>query len=182
MSRIGNLPIPVPAGVNIALTKDNVKVTGPKGELNTQLTNKYVSVKLDEDTIVVSRSNELKSTKSYHGLVRSLISNMITGVTEGFKKSLTVEGVGFKVNLNGNKLKMSLGFSHDVEFVAPDGITLTVDGMNITVEGIDKQLVGQTAAVIREFKKPEPYKGKGIRYDDEYIIRKAGKTAGAGAE
>lgn len=182
MSRIGTSPITIPEAVAVDIAGDKINVKGPKGELSTNVTNKNVKVEQKDGVITVSRKNEEKATKAYHGLVRSLINNMIIGVTEGYNKVLEVEGVGFKVALSGSKLKMSLGFSHEVEFEAPEGINLSVDGMTITVEGIDKQLVGQTAAQIREFKKPEPYKGKGIRYNDEYIIRKAGKTAGAGAE
>lgn len=182
MSRIGNSPITIPSGVTVAISKTEVKVTGPKGELTTLLANPAVTVSEKDGVITVSRSNEEKATKSYHGLIRSLINNTIVGVTEGYKKELKVEGVGFKVNLSGNTLKMALGFSHEVTFTAPEGIQLSVEDLNITVEGIDKQLVGQSAAQIRELKKPEPYKGKGIMYIDEYVIRKAGKTAGAGAE
>lgn len=182
MSRIGNEPVKIPAGVTIDISKTEVKVTGPKGELITVLMNPNITVTQKDGVVTVARLDDEKANKAYHGLMRSLINNMIIGVTEGYKKELEVNGVGFKVNLNGQKLKMALGFSHDVEFEAPEGIKLTVDGLNITVEGIDKQLVGQTAAQIREFKKPEPYKGKGIKYADEYVIRKAGKTAGAGAE
>ncbi len=182
MSRIGNSPITIPADVRVDISKSEVKVSGPKGELTTSLANPNVKVALKDGVISVSRSNEDKSTKAYHGLIRSLINNTIVGVTEGYKKELKVEGVGFKVKLSGNTLKMSLGFSHEVEFSAPEGVQLSVDGLNITVEGIDKQLVGQSAAQIRELKKPEPYKGKGIMYIDEYVIRKAGKTAGAGTE
>ncbi len=182
MSRIGNSPIIVPAGVTVDISKTDVKVTGPKGELTTPLANPNVKITQKDGVITVSRFNEDKSTKAYHGLIRSLINNTVIGVTEGYKKELQVEGVGFKVNLNGNTLTLALGFSHEVKFRAPEGIQLSVEGLNITVEGLDKQLVGQSAAQIREFKKPEPYKGKGIRYVDEYIIRKAGKTAGSGAE
>lgn len=182
MSRIGYSPITIPEGVTITVSKEQVKVVGPKGELITPLANPNVQVSEKDGVVAVTRTNEEKATKAYHGLIRSLINNMIIGVTEGYKKQLKVEGVGFKVNLNGNTLKMSLGFSHEVTFTAPEGIQLSVEDLNITVEGIDKQLVGQCAAQIRELKKPEPYKGKGIMYVDEYVIRKAGKTAGAGAE
>ncbi len=182
MSRIGNSPIAIPEGVKVTVGKSEVKVTGPKGELTTALANPNVSVNEKAGIVSVSRSNDEKATKAYHGLIRSLINNTIIGVTEGYKKELKVEGVGFKVKLSDNTLKMSLGFSHEVNFTAPEGVQLSVDGLNITVEGIDKQLVGQAAAQIRALKKPEPYKGKGIMYVDEYIIRKAGKTAGIGAE
>ncbi len=182
MSRIGNSPITIPEGVTVTIGATDVKVVGPKGELSTPLANPNVKVSEKDGIVTVARANEDKATKAYHGLIRSLINNMIIGVTEGYKKELKVEGVGFKVNLSGNTLKMSLGFSHEVEFTAPEGIELSVEELNITVSGIDKQLVGQSAAQIRELKKPEPYKGKGIMYVDEYVIRKAGKTAGAGAE
>lgn len=182
MSRIGNSPITIPEGVTVVISKTDVTVKGPKGELTTLLANPNVKVSEKDGVITVTRSNEDKANKAYHGLIRSLINNMIIGVTEGYKKELKVEGVGFKVNLSGSTLKMSLGFSHEVTFTAPEGVKLSVEDLNITVEGIDKQLVGQSAAQIRELKKPEPYKGKGIMYVDEYVIRKAGKTAGAGAE
>jgi len=182
MSRIGNSPITIPEGVTVVISKLDVNVKGPKGELSTPLANPNVKVSEKDGVITVTRSNEDKANKAYHGLIRSLINNMIIGVTEGYKKVLKVEGVGFKVNLSGSTLKMSLGFSHEVTFTAPEGVQLSVEDLMITVEGIDKQLVGQSAAQIRELKKPEPYKGKGIMYVDEYVIRKAGKTAGAGAE
>ncbi len=182
MSRIGNSPITIPEGVTVVISKTDVTVKGPNGELTTPLANSNVKVSENDGVITVTRSNEDKANKAYHGLIRSLINNMIFGVTEGYKKELKVEGVGFKVNLSGSTLKMSLGFSHEVTFTAPEGVQLSVEDLNITVEGIDKQLVGQSAAQIRELKKPEPYKGKGIMYVDEYVIRKAGKTAGAGAE
>lgn len=182
MSRIGNSPIKVPSGVTVTVGAKDVKVAGPKGELTTVLANKDVIVKQENDIITVSRSSEDKAVKAYHGLMRSLISNMIIGVTEGYKKQLEVNGVGYKVNISGQKLKMALGYSHDIEFEAPEGVTITNEDNIITVEGTDKQQVGQTAAQIRSFRKPEPYKGKGIKYLDEYIIRKAGKAAATAGE
>jgi large subunit ribosomal protein L6 len=175
MSRIGKLPVAIPAGVTITVDQDVIKVTGPKGELQE---NKlpHVDVAIEENVLTVTRKSEEKIAKSQHGLMRALINNMVVGVTTGFEKKLEVNGVGFKVALQGNKLVMSLGFSHQVEFEAPAGITLVVDKMSIAVQGISKQSVGQVAADIRALKKPEPYKGKGIKYEGEYIIRKAGKT------
>jgi large subunit ribosomal protein L6 len=175
MSRIGKLPVQIPSGVTITVEADKIKVSGPKGNLE-ESTLDQVKVTVEGDALTVARLNDEKIARAQHGLMRSLIQNMVTGVTEGFEKKLEVSGVGFKVNLQGNKLVMSLGFSHTVEYEAPQGITLGVDKLTITVSGISKQQVGQVAAEIREFKKPEPYKGKGIKYADEYILRKAGKT------
>jgi large subunit ribosomal protein L6 len=175
MSRIGKLPVQIPAGVTITVEPSLVKVAGPKGNLEEPILSD-VDVKIEENQLIVSRKNDEKIAKAQHGLMRSLIQNMVTGVTQGFEKKLEVNGVGFKVNLQGNKLVMALGFSHPVEFTAPEGVTLAVDKNQITVSGISKQQVGQVSADIREFKKPEPYKGKGIKYIDEYILRKAGKT------
>jgi len=175
MSRIGKLPVQIPSGVTITVEADKIKVSGPKGNLE-ESTLDQVKVEVEGDALTVSRLNDEKIARAQHGLMRSLIQNMVTGVTKGFEKKLEVSGVGFKVNLQGNKLVMSLGFSHPVEYEAPQGVELTVDKMSITVSGISKQQVGQAAAEIREFKKPEPYKGKGIKYADEYVLRKAGKT------
>lgn len=175
MSRIGKLPVEIPAGVTITVDGDDIKVTGPKGELSEkQLPN--VDIKIEEGSLKVERRSDEKIARAQHGLMRSLIQNMVYGVTKGFEKKLEVNGVGFKVALQGNKLVLNLGFSHPIEYEAPAGITLAVDKMNISVSGINKQQVGQVAADIRKFKKPEPYKGKGIKYEGEYIIRKAGKT------
>lgn len=175
MSRIGKLPVAIPAGVTITVDKDTVSVTGPKGTLSEPIL-PNVTVKNEDGNLTVSRKDDSKPAKSQHGLMRSLIANMVKGVTEGFQKNLEINGVGFKVSQQGNKLVMSLGLSHPVEFTAPEGITLSVDKMNVSVSGASKQQVGQVAADIRKFKKPEPYKGKGIKYSDEYIIRKSGKT------
>lgn len=175
MSRIGKLPVEIPAGVTITVDGDTIKVVGPKGNLETALL-PHVDVRIEEGSLSVSRQSDEKQARAQHGLMRALINNMVEGVTKGFEKKLEVNGVGFKVALQGNKLVLNLGFSHPIEYTAPEGITLAVDKMNISVQGISKQQVGQVAADIRKFKKPEPYKGKGIKYEGEYIIRKAGKT------
>lgn len=175
MSRIGKLPVAIPDGVTITVDADKVVAKGPKGELTTQLLDR-VKVAVEENKIVVTRTNDEKMSKAQHGLIRSLINNMIVGVTKGFEKKLEVNGVGFRVNGGGQSLEMSLGFSHPVKYQAPEGVQIAVDKMNITVSGIDKQQVGQVAAEIRSLKKPEPYKGKGIKYADEVILRKAGKA------
>lgn len=175
MSRIGKLPIQIPSGVTITVDSDLVTVKGPKGELNQPIT-PDVTVKQEDGAVSVSRRDDSKPAKSQHGLMRTLISNMVTGVTEGFEKKLEVNGVGFRVSGGGQEIEMSLGYSHPVKYRAPEGIQLTVNKMEITVAGINKQQVGQVAAEIRAFRKPEPYKGKGIKYSDEYIVRKAGKT------
>jgi large subunit ribosomal protein L6 len=175
MSRIGKLPIEIPSGVTITVDSGVVTVKGPKGEL-TQFVTPDVTVKSEDGTVTVARRDDSKPAKSQHGLMRALINNMVTGVTKGFEKKLEVNGVGFRVNGGGQQIEMSLGFSHPVKYSAPEGVLLTVNKMEITVSGISKQQVGQVAAEIRSLKKPEPYKGKGIKYADETILRKAGKT------
>ena len=175
MSRIGKLPIQIPSGVTITVDSGNVTVVGPKGTL-TQFITPDVTVKVEDGTLTVTRRDDSKPARSQHGLMRSLINNMVTGVTKGFEKKLEVNGVGFRVNMAGADLEMSLGFSHPVKYKAPAGVQITTNKMEITVSGIDKQSVGQAAAEIRSLKKPEPYKGKGIKYADETIRRKAGKT------
>lgn len=175
MSRIGKLPIQVPQGVTITVDSGHVRVQGPKGNLE-QFITPNVTVKLDDGVLTVTRKDDSKPAKSEHGLMRSLINNMVVGVTDGFEKKLEVNGVGFRVAVSGQNLEMSLGFSHPVKYVAPEGISIAVNKMEITVSGYNKQRVGQVAAEIRALKKPEPYKGKGIKYADEVIIRKAGKT------
>lgn len=175
MSRIGKLPVIIPDGVTITVDNDAIVVKGPKGELSTPLLDR-TKVKVQDSEVIVSRNNDEKMSKAQHGLVRSLINNMVVGVTKGFEKKLEVNGVGFRVSGGGQNLDMSLGFSHPVKYKAPEGVNITVDKMNITVSGIDKQQVGQIAAEIRSLKKPEPYKGKGIKYVDEVILRKAGKA------
>ena len=175
MSRIGKLPIQVPSGVTITIDPDTITVAGSKGTLK-QFTMPGVTVKQDEGQIVVTRENDEPKNRSKHGLMRSLVANMVTGVSTGFSKQLEINGVGFRVALAGNALKMNLGFSHEVVYTLPVGVNAKVEGNVITIEGFDKQQVGQVAAEIRALKKPEPYKGKGIKYADEVILRKAGKA------
>ena len=177
MSRIGRMPIAVPAGVTVDIAENNkVTVKGPKGELSRVLP-EAMDIKLDGDNVVVTRPNDLKKNKSLHGLTRTLIYNMIIGVTEGYTKVLEVNGVGYRAQKQGKKLVLSLGYSHPVEMEDPDGIETVLDGQNvIIVKGISKEKVGQYAAEIRAKRAPEPYKGKGIKYSDEVIRRKVGKT------
>lgn len=176
MSRIGKLPIVVPTGVTITVDPDKVTVKGPKGELSTAMLPE-VDVKVDDGEVIVTRHSDEKLAKSQHGLMRALINNMVIGVTKGYEKKLQINGVGFRLISKGPQdIEMALGFSHPVHYHAPDGVTLTTNKMELTVSGIDKQQVGQVAAEIRSFKKPEPYKGKGIKYADEVILRKAGKA------
>ena len=177
MSRIGRMPIALPAGVTVDIAENN-KVTekGPKGTLERVLPAE-MEIKLDGTTVTVSRPNDLKKMKSLHGLTRTLIHNMVVGVTEGYEKKLEVNGVGYRAQKNGKTLVLSLGYSHPVEMTDPEGIEVAVDGQNlIIVKGIDKEKVGQYAAEIRSKREPEPYKGKGIKYVDEVIRRKVGKT------
>lgn len=175
MSRIGKLPIQIPSGVTITVADDAITVVGPKGQLVVPHLSD-VTVKVEDGNAVVARNNDERIAKAQHGLQRALLNNAVDGVTKGFEKKLEVNGVGFRVNGGGQEIEMALGFSHPVHYKALDGIQLTVNKMEITVSGIDKQLVGQTAAEIRALKKPEPYKGKGIKYADEVILRKAGKA------
>ena len=177
MSRIGRAPVAIPAGVEVNVADNNVvTVKGPKGTL-TQQFNSNLTITVEGNVATVARPNDLKENRALHGLTRSLLNNMVVGVTEGFKKTLEVNGVGYRVALEGNKLVMNLGFSHQVIMEAPAGITVEVPNPNlIIVSGFDKQLVGQFAANIREKRPPEPYKGKGIKYSDEVIRRKVGKT------
>ena len=177
MSRIGRAPVAIPAGVEVNVADNNVvTVKGPKGTL-TQQFNANLTITVEGSVVTVARPNDLKENRALHGLTRSLINNMVVGVTEGFKKTLEVNGVGYRVALEGNKLVMNLGYSHQVIMEAPAGITVEVPNPNlIVVSGYDKQLVGQFAANIREKRLPEPYKGKGIKYSDEVIRRKVGKT------
>ena len=179
MSRIGRAPITVPAGVEINIADNNVvTVKGPKGSL-TQQFNANMAIAIENGVLTVSRPNDAKENRALHGLTRTLINNMIVGVTEGFKKELDVNGVGYRVAKEGNKLVMNLGFSHQVIMEEKDGITIEVPGPNkIIISGADKQKVGQFAAEVREKRPPEPYKGKGIKYVDEVIRRKVGKTGG----
>jgi large subunit ribosomal protein L6 len=175
MSRIGKLPIDIPAGVTITVDSDIVTVKGPKGELTVPHLSD-VTVKLVENQAIVTRKDDQRIAKAQHGLQRALLNNAVIGVIKGYEKKLEVNGVGFRVSGGGNEIEMLLGFSHPVKYKAPEGILLTVEKMNITVSGISKQAVGQAAAEIRKIKKPEPYKGKGIKYSDEVVRRKAGKA------
>lgn len=175
MSRIGKLPIDIPSGVTITVDPDNITVAGPKGTLS-QFTMPGVTVKQEDGQIVVTRVDDEGPNRAKHGLMRTLVNNMVVGVTEGFSKKLEINGVGYRVAMAGSGLKLNLGFSHDVNYALPQGITATVEQNTITVTGISKQQVGQVAAEIRALKKPEPYKGKGIKYEGERIIRKSGKS------
>ena len=177
MSRIGRMPVVIPAGVTVDIAENNkVTVKGPKGTLERVLPAE-MTIKLENDEIVVTRPNDLKKMKSLHGLTRSLLNNMVIGVTEGYQKELEVNGVGYRAQKKGKVLTLSLGYSHPVEMEDPDGVEVEVEGQNkIIVKGIDKEKVGQYAAEIREKRAPEPYKGKGIKYADEVIRRKVGKT------
>ena len=177
MSRIGRMPIAVPAGVTVEIAENNVvTVKGPKGTLTRTLAPE-MDIKLEGAQIVVTRPNDLKRMKSLHGLTRTLINNMVVGVTNGYEKKLEVNGVGYRAAKSGKKLTLSLGYSHPVEMLDPEGIESVVEGQNIIiVKGIDKEKVGQYAAEIRDKRRPEPYKGKGIKYADEVIRRKVGKT------
>ena len=175
LSRIGKLPVVIPAGVTITVDSGDVVVKGPKGEL-TQFITPAVEVKVEDGQVTVYPKDESKVARSQHGLMRALINNMVIGVTKGYEKRLEVNGVGFRVSSSNNELEMALGFSHPVKYKAPEGVTVTNEKMIIVVSGINKQQVGQVAAEIRALKKPEPYKGKGIKYVDEQILRKAGKT------
>ena len=177
MSRIGRMPINVPGGVEVTLKDgNNITVKGPKGTLSRKLVDD-MNIAIDGAVITVTRPSELKRHKALHGLTRTLINNMIIGVTEGYSKTLEINGVGYRAAKNGNKLTLSLGYSHPVEMADPDGITSTLDGQTkITISGIDKERVGQYAAEIRAKRPPEPYKGKGVKYSNEVIRRKAGKA------
>ena len=175
MSRIGKLPIDITSGVTITVDPDWITVVGSKGTLK-QFTMPGVTVEHQDNQIVVTRENDEPQNRAKHGLMRSLINNMVVGVSKGFEKKLEINGVGFRVAMAGNGLKLNLGFSHDVNYALPTGISAAVEQNVITITGIDKQQVGQVAAEIRALKKPEPYKGKGIKYVGERIIRKSGKS------
>jgi large subunit ribosomal protein L6 len=178
MSRIGKNPIPVPSGVTVTVEGNTCVVKGPKGELR-QHVPEGLSYDLADGVLTVSRPDDSKPMRGYHGLVRALIANQVKGVTDGWERKLEIEGVGYRAQVKGNVLDLQLQFSHPLEYPIPAGITIeTPEPTKITVKGIDKQQVGQVAAEIRAFRKPEPYKGKGIRYEGELIIRKAGKAAG----
>lgn len=175
MSRVGKLPITIPSGVTITLDPHTIKVAGSRGELTTpQLED--ITVSQEDGKIVVTRANDEPKVRAKHGLMRALINNMVMGVSQGFSKKLELNGVGYRVALQGTDLKLNLGFSHDVIYKVPQGVQVAVEQNTMTVTGIDKQQVGQVAAEIRALKKPEPYKGKGIKYADERILRKSGKS------
>ncbi len=175
MSRIGKLPIKIPSGVTITVDDDDITVTGTKGTLK-QFTMPGVSVKQEGDEVVVTRINDEPKNRAKHGLMRSLINNMVIGVSQGYSKKLVLSGVGYRVALAGSDLKLNVGFSHEVIYKIRAGITASVEQLTITISGHDKQQVGQVAAEIRKLKKPEPYKGKGIAYEGERILRKSGKS------
>ena len=177
MSRIGKHPIPVPAGVEVSIEGNHIRVKGPKGELDYDF-NTMMNVVFEDGQIVVTRPDDSRQAKSFHGLTRTLIANMVEGVSNGFQKKLELVGVGYRAALKGSNLEMQLGYSHPVIVEPPAGITFEVpDQTHIVVNGADKQQVGETAAVIRKWRKPEPYKGKGIRYEGEVVRRKLGKAA-----
>jgi large subunit ribosomal protein L6 len=177
MSRIGKAPIEVPSGVDVSISGSNIEVKGSKGTLSHKFPD-VISASLEENTLTIDRANDERQSRALHGLSRSLVNNMVIGVSQGFKKELKIVGVGYRAQAKGpSKLEMSLGYSHTITVEAPDGITFDVpENTTIIVNGIDKQAVGQTAAEIRSLRKPEPYKGKGVMYAGERIIRKAGKA------
>ncbi len=175
------MPVSIPSGVNVSVDDGEVRVKGPKGELRQRILADVVAVRVDENGVRVERRGEARAHRAAHGLTRTLITNMIEGVSKGFRKSLELQGVGYRAAKSGEKLNLSLGYSHPVVFQPPKGIALSVEGQNkIHVDGIDKQQVGEVAAEIRSLRPPEPYKGKGIRYEGEHVRRKLGKAAKAG--
>lgn len=176
MSRIGRLPIPVPAGVDVKIDGSNVEVKGPKGTLSLVVASP-ITVALEDGNVIVTRPDDERTSRSLHGLTRTLIANNIQGVTEGFTKGLEIVGTGYRVTAKGNDIEFALGYSHPILVQAPAGITFTIDGnTKVSVSGIDKQAVGEVAANLRKLRKPEPYKGKGVRYAGEVVRRKAGKS------
>lgn len=177
MSRIGKLPVSIPAGVTVSIDNDGVTVKGPKGLLK-QAVAPRVTVAVEDNQVVVTRADNSPPSRGNHGLVRALVANMVTGVTKGFERKLEIQGVGFRAEVKGKMLVMNLGYSHPVEFAIPEGISIAVDKqVKLTVQGIDKQQVGQVAAVIRGFRSPDSYKGKGVRYEGEHVTLKTGKSA-----
>ena len=182
MSRIGRLPIPVPSGVDVTISGRTLTVTGPKGQLTREL-HPDMTVSREEDNLVVTRPTEQKTHKQLHGLTRTLVNNMVVGVTDGYRKGLEITGVGYRAVKVGEKLQLSLGYSHQIEIEPPSGISFEVENpTRLAVIGIDKELVGQIAAKVRSTRKPEPYKGKGVRYAGEKIRRKAGKAGKIGGK
>lgn len=178
MSKIGRQPLTLPQGTSLTIEGSQVTAKGTKGELKLTIP-RHITIKQEGETFVVTRDSDAKDVRALHGLVRALVANMITGVTSGFTKTLELQGTGYRARNNGNNIVLSLGFSHEIDFAAPNGITLKVENNLITVSGIDRQAVGATAAKIRSYKPPEPYKGKGVRYLGEIVRRKAGKAAKA---
>ena len=179
MSRIGKMPVEVPKGVNVALDGQTLSVKGPKGDLTLEV-HPEMKVEVGDGQVEVARPSDAARHKALHGLTRSLVNNMVTGVSEGFSKTLEIVGVGYRADASGSGLTINVGYSHPIDYPAPDGVTLECPNQTtIVVSGADKQKVGQAAAEIRSFRPPEPYKGKGIRYQGEHVRRKAGKTAGA---
>ncbi len=177
MSRIGRLPIPVPSGVDVSIDGRNVTVKGPKGTLSHRVAEPIEIAKVDDGTLQVTRPNDERQNRALHGLSRTLVNNMVIGVTDGYSKTLEIVGTGYRVVAKGSDLEFALGFSHSVLIKAPDGISFNVEApTRFTVSGVDKQKVGETAAKIRKLRKPDPYKGKGVRYQGEQIRRKAGKA------
>jgi large subunit ribosomal protein L6 len=177
MSRIGRMPIDVPSGVDVAIEGQDVRVSGPKGELSLRVVSPIVVERAEDGTLAVSRPDDERQNRSLHGLTRTLIANMVTGVTAGFSKNLEIVGVGYRVQPKGDGIELALGYSHPIQVDAPEGIAFTVENpTRLTVSGIDKQKVGEVAANIRKLRKPEPYKGKGIRYSGEVVRRKVGKA------
>jgi large subunit ribosomal protein L6 len=182
MSRIGRKPVPVPSGVSIDIEKGSITVRGPRGELSQRFP-ESIEVAQDDGTLIVTRASDEPTDRSLHGLIRSLVANMVTGVTTGFTKTLLISGVGYRAAKEGNNLRLSVGYSHAVDIAAPDGVTFEVPApTRIIITGYDKQAVGEVAAKIRSVRPPEPYLGKGIRYDAEIIRRKAGKAGKVGAK
>ena len=178
MSKIGKLPVAIPAGVTVTVTGNTVAVKGPKGELKQDFASD-IKVEVKDNEVILSLLNETKQANAFHGLYRNLIHNMVVGVTTGFTKTLVITGVGYRAEIQGKVLMLNLGFSNDIFVTIPEGLTVTADAQGkLTISGIDKQLVGEFSAQIRKLRMPEPYKGKGIRYDNEVIRRKVGKTGG----
>ena len=174
MARFGNLPVKIPEGVKVEVTPEFVKVTGPKGSLERKLT-RNIKVLVEEGNVIVKRANDNRQTKAMQGTIRSHIKNMFVGVTEGWSKTLELVGAGYRAEVRGNELVLTVGFSHPVSIKAPEGVKFEVEKNKIKISGVDKDLVGQVSAMVRAVRKPEPYKGKGIKYEDEVIRRKAGK-------
>ena len=178
MSRIGKNPVIIPDGVKVNLLGQLVKVTGPKGSLEFNV-HKDMKISENDGSIIVERPSDQREHRALHGTTRQMINNMVVGVSEGYSKELVIIGIGYQAQVKGNRLQLQLGYSHDIYFDMPEGITVTVNRTEVKVDGTDKQLVGAVAAKIRSFRKPEPYKGKGVRYKGEYVRSKQGKTVGA---